>query len=175
MAKVDPVLQKCPVVVSHENIPQLHTLVVNYFKSIEALKNQNVNQNEIENQKNNMIPHCIKYKVRVVNKQTEKKLIDEIGEEIFEKPTDTEKRRARLKSQLSFHSAGLLIAKTERLKRNVMLRKDIKKIKQTEQYKTFVDYCHQKSIELKPRVENRSIMIENEEVYYLLDRNYWIN
>lgn len=137
--------------VSHENIPQLHTLVVNYFRSIESIKNNEENKEK-------------KYKLRVINKRTEKELINEIGEEIFEKPMDTEKRRARLKSQLSFHSAGLLMAKTQKLKRNVLLRKDVKKIRETEKYKSCVDYFEKKSICLEPRVENRSVMIENDEV-----------
>lgn len=150
MKNVDDILKKSPVKVSHENIAQLHTLVENYFKSI-------------NNHKNNKL---FKHQPSIVSNYDRKQIIHEIGDEIFDQPKHQNKRN--LMRQLSFHSASLLITKTQTIKRNVLLKKDLKIIKDTDKYKYRIDELRRKSLDLQPHIENRSILLNNEKELELL-------
>lgn len=107
----------------------------------------------------------LRHRCSIVSKCSKNKLIDELSEELF--VDEPKVRKNKLVAQLSFHSASLLITKAQKIKRKVLLRKDLKFIKESMRYKERFDEFLKKSLDLKPNVERRSLMID-EEVKFIL-------
>lgn len=146
LKNVEPILKEAPIAVSSENIPFLYTLVENYFKAINSIKNSN----EIEVHRTQIVP---KVKINsLINKYKE-------DSEILPKKTITREE----KRHLTFRFVANFVIQTLK-QRKVLLYKDKKVIKSSEKFRASLKKIEKKSLDMAPECENRSIQIQDDKV-----------
>ncbi len=136
LKSVDSVLKACSVKISHENIPQLHTLTENYFDTISKIK---------------ALGTRTKFLASIVSKRDEKDLI----KQLFDQVMKSEQQKPN-PSPLSFRTLSVFIIKTNRIRKNILLRKDVNLVKNSEEFKKKLQLCQKKYALLKS-VEFRQI------------------
>ena len=142
-------LMDCPVIIEEENIPVLYNLVENHFKTILKLKNQS-----LVKFRNSIVPLCTVN--RLINKLSyDPEVLPQA--ESMEKPD-------KIVSKLNFYNASFLITRVLQAKQKILSRRERLIIKQSEKYKQKIKEFEEKSMQLAPQLENRIVVIRDEEV-----------
>ncbi len=121
LKNVDSVLKECLVKTSHENIPQLHTLTENYFDTITKIK---------ADQANDVLIPRMKFFSSIISKYEEKDLMHQLFKEVLK----SEQQNA-VRAPISFQTLSVLINKTNKMRRNIMLRNDVNLVRNSKEYK----------------------------------------
>ena len=140
-------LTNCPVLVDHDHIPVLYTLVSNYFKTISQLK-----KDKAPRLRGSVIPI-----IKMIN------IIQELTNDPDVLPGIKPAMQQRV-LKLNFHSAASLVTRVLSTKRNLLTNDERILIKKSEKFKQKVKELEEKSIKLEPKIENRIICIKDEEV-----------
>ncbi len=143
-------LMNCPILVDHEQIPVLYTLVSNYFKTVSQLK-----EDKAPRLRGSVIPI-----IKMINILHELKNDPDVLPEL--QPV-IRQREAKL---LNFHSAASLVTRVLSSKRNILTKDERLMIKKSDKYKERVRDLENKSIKLEPKLENRIICIKDNQVNF---------
>jgi hypothetical protein len=143
-------LMNCPVIIEDENIPVLYNLVQNHFKTISKLKK---NQTLVKF-RSSIVPLCIVN--RLINRLSHDPDVLPPAESI-EKPD-------KIEPKLNFYNAAFLITRVLQAKQRSLSRRERLIIKQSEKYKQKIKEFEEKSMQLAPQLENRIVIIRDEEV-----------
>lgn len=133
-------------------------LVENHFKAVKTLKTkQNSNAEEDEEEKSKKTPSIVPLVIinAVINKLSK-------DPEVMKQQ---ENARPGSQKKITFRTAVLMVISLSH-QRKVLLYKDKKIIRQSLKYKNFIKNLEMKSLKLEPKIEGRSIRIENPEVTY---------
>lgn len=142
-------LTNCPVLVDHDHIPVLYTLVSNFFKTVSQLK-----ENKAPRLRGSVIPI-----IKMIN------ILHELNNDPEVLPAlepNIQKREAKL----NFHRAASLVTRILSTKRTLLTKEDRLIIKKTDKYKTKIRELEEKSMKLEPKLEDRIICIRDNEVIY---------
>ncbi|RMZ95272.1 hypothetical protein BpHYR1_044968 [Brachionus plicatilis] len=134
--------------ISSENIPFLYTLVENYFKTINSIKNTSAHTEDKVHRPqivakvkiNNLITNCSK------------------DPEVLPRQKITCHERT---NKLTFRFVAQFVLKTLKY-RNFLLYKEKKTIKLSEKFRASLKTFENKSLDMSPECENRSIQIKDD-------------
>lgn len=149
LQNVDPVLKKCTVVVSSENIPPLFVLVESHFK-ISFKNEEKLAEAPIKNNENYIHLHHEKKLLRRLSCDIEVLPLMHI----FQNPH----------KPISFKTIAHVVVKVLKQRRKRLSDHDIRTIKEHPIYKKELKNLVSKSLLFEPEVEGRSIKIENQTV-----------
>ena len=139
-------LTNCPVLVEHDNIPVLYTLVSNFFKTVSQLK-----ENKAPRLRGSVVPI-----IKMIN------ILHELNNDpdVLPNPQSIQQNGAKL----NFHKAASIVTRILSTKRALLTREDRLLIKQSDKYKKKIRELEEKSMKLEPKLEDRIICIRDNEV-----------
>lgn len=135
---------------NYDDVPMLHCLIENYFSSIIKIKKMDRSRNYITS----VVPN---YVLLGLLKSVSENLglLEKIGMLLARERTNDEEKR-----KLKFRSIALLVCKAIRHKNMIIFRSDRYSIKKSDIFKEKVDKYLQNYLELAPKCEGRSVLIQ---------------
>lgn len=125
----------------------MYTLVENYFKTVNELK-----EDKLKNEK---------YRSQIIPKVIISSLMDKLSKDPEVLPDKN--LIMPLRTRLTFRLTAMIVLQTLK-QRKILLHKEKQIIKQSVKFQSSIQEYERKSLDLAPKVENRSVKIENQNV-----------